>query len=475
MTLTAAQFWISASVLSLAPLPFGSVDLFWVVFWIIPLAIAAMIGTRLEMNSSQSRIFCAFLVVCAIYAVVAAIQSLPFGFDQFGDPMWARTASVLETPAAARLSSRAEIPLVAIGHALLFALSVMNGFMIGLASDGLKRLVRVVRYVVLAYALYGLFALAISPNMILLSPKLAYVGSFTSTFVNHNTAATFVGTGAILWSCAVISALRSLRFISLRLLLVTRTDERLAFKIIGRLIGALVCYFSLILAHSRGGVIALCVGLLLAVLLLFFSKRQWWITLGFAVIAATITAFLISRGGRLASQGFFDDARWLVYRSCLDAVWQRPLLGSGAGTFADVFPSFRSRELSNWGVWEHAHSTPLEMAVEMGLPVAVMVVVAALGALLIVVRAALRSEARTRPLLAGIAAVMALGYAHTTIDFSLQMPGYFILFCMLAGAGVAKAMSPLDAEQPVARPRRALRRAGRVATETNKGPAGLPL
>ncbi len=475
MTLTAAQFWISASVLSLAPLPFGSVDLFWVVFWIIPLAIAAMIGTRAEMNRSQNRVFCAFLAVFAIYAIVTVVQNLPLGFDRLADPMWARMSSVLETPIAMRLSSRAEIPPIAIGHALLFALSVMNGFMIGLAPDGLKRLVRIVRYVVLAYALYGLFALAVSPNLILLAPKLAYVGSFTGTFVNHNTAATFVGTGAILWSCAVVSALRSLRFISLRLLLVARTDEKLAFKIIARLIGALVCYFSLILSHSRGGVIALCLGLLLAILLLFFSKRQWWITLGFAVIAATVAAFLISRGGRLASQGFFDDARWLVYRSCLDAIWQRPLLGSGAGTFADVFPAFRSNELSNWGVWEHAHSTPLEIAVEMGLPIAALVVVAALGALLILIRAALRSDARSRPIFAGVAAVMALGYAHTTIDFSLQMPGYFILFCMLAGAGVARAMSPLGADHSAVKSPRTQRRSSRAVTEPHRRPAGLSL
>lgn len=466
MTLTAAQFWISAAVLCLAPLPFGSVDLFWVVFWIIPLAIAALIGARGDMDSGQNRIFCAFLLFCAIYAVVIAVQYMPLGFDRLGDPIWARMASVLEAPTAARLSTRAEIPPDAVGHALLFALSLMNGFMIGLSPDGLKKLVRVVRYVVLAYALYGLFALAVSPNMILWAPKLAYLGSFTSTFVNHNTAATFVATGAILWSCAVVSAFRSLRFISLRLLLVARADERLAFKIVGRLIGALVCYFSLILAHSRGGVIALCIGLLLAILLLFFRKRQWWITAGFAAIAVMVIAFLISRGGRLASQGFFDDARWLVYRSCLDAIWQRPLLGSGAGTFMDLFPAFRLSELSNWGVWEHAHSTPLEIAVEMGLPVAAMVVVAALAALLMVVRAALRADARSRPLLAGTAAVMALGYAHTTIDFSLQLPGYFILFCMLVGAAVAKAMSPLVVEHSPARSGRTLRRSSQVALKT---------
>ncbi len=51
----------------------------------------------------------------------------------------------------------------------------------------------------LAYVIYGYAALVLTPNMLLWVNKVAYQGSFTSTFVNHNTAATYVGAGAILW------------------------------------------------------------------------------------------------------------------------------------------------------------------------------------------------------------------------------------------------------------------------------------
>ena len=89
------------------------------------------------------------------------------------------------------------------------------------------------------------------------------------------------------------------------------------------------------------------------------------------------TVVLLSGTGRIGSQGLFDDARWSVYGFCIDAIRQRPLLGSGVGTFADLFPSLRTDDFSTWGVWDYAHSTILEIAVEMGIPIAAMVVIAA--------------------------------------------------------------------------------------------------
>jgi O-antigen ligase len=90
-------------------------------------------------------------------------------------------------------------------------------------------------------------------------------------------------------------------------------------------------------------------------------------------------------------------------------------------------------------VWDYAHSTILEIAVEMGIPVAAMVVIAALASLFILARAALRSESRSRRPLAAITGIAVLSYLHSMIDFSLQIPGYLVLFGILLGCGLAKA------------------------------------
>jgi O-antigen ligase len=123
----------------------------------------------------------------------------------------------------------------------------------------------------------------------------------------------------------------------------------------------------------------------------------------------------------------------------VEAIRQRPLLGAGAGTFEGLFPSLRADSFSSGGVWEHAHSTILEIAVEMGIPVAAMVVSAALAPLFILARGTVKSEGRTRRSLAAITGIAVLSYLHSMIDFSLQIPGYLIPFGILLGCGLARA------------------------------------
>jgi O-antigen ligase len=173
------------------------------------------------------------------------------------------------------------------------------------------------------------------------------------------------------------------------------------------------------------------------------GKRRTIIT--FSIVAFGIVMLTVVRLGRIASQGLMDEGRWLVYALSIQEILERPLFGAGLGTFADIFPAIRSRELHSWGVWDYAHSTILETAVEMGIPVAVLIAVGALTSIYIVSRAATRTG-RDQRLLAPIAGVTTLGYLHSVIDFSLQIPGYFILFAVFLGCGLARAVSPHTAE-----------------------------
>ena len=173
-------------------------------------------------------------------------------------------------------------------------------------------------------------------------------------------------------------------------------------------------------------------------------KQRFWRVALFSGLALAILVVLLGRIGRIGSQGLFDDGRWSVYGFCLEAIRQRPLLGAGVGTFADLFPSLRSADFYSWGVWESAHSTILEIAVEMGLPVAAAILIAALASLFILARATIKSEGRSRRLLAAITGIALLTYLHSTIDFSLQIPGYLVLFGILIGCGLARSLSTLQ-------------------------------
>lgn len=442
--LRSIQLWVTIAVSVLAPLFFGSVDLFWVAIWTILLSISVLCGAAgsMEMEAAQSRVLLIFLALCCLYAFVAVAQVLP-AIEGIGDPSWQRANDLLRLNVPPRISSRAEIPLASIGHFLLLVTSFMSGFFIGTSRRSSDILIRFVRYSILLYAIYGLAALIITPNLLLWVPKLAYRGSLTATFVNHNTAATFVGAGAILWFCFAYSSLLSLRFSSLRLLLLAQSQEKLAVRVITRSAGALVCFFALLLTGSRGGLICSCLGLLLAIVLMTANgrKQRFWRVVVAGVIALLIVVALLLRTGRIGSQGLFDEARWSVYGFCLEAIRQRPILGAGVGTFADLFPSLRADDFYSWGVWESAHSTILEIAVEAGLPIAAAIVIAAVASLLILGRAVIRSEGRSRRSLAAITGIALLSYLHSTIDFSLQIPGYLVLFGVLLGCGLALALS----------------------------------
>jgi O-antigen ligase len=452
-TFNSIQLWTTIVVLVLAPLFFGSVDLFWIAVWTILLSFSALCGLAVPMNFEQSRLLSGFLVLCGIYALIAVIQIIPHAVEQLDDPIWRQTNELLGLNTSPRISSRAEISLIAAGHFLLFANSFICGFSIGTSRRNSERLIWFAQYSFVLYVIYGLAAFLLTPDMLLWTNKVAYRGYLTATFVNHNTAATFVGAGAILWFCLAFSSAQSMWFSTIRMLLLFRANEALALKIILRSAAALTCLFALLLTGSRGGLLCSGMGLLVAMILMVVNKWKLprWCILPLAMTAFALIVILANRLGRIASQGFIDDNRLSVYYLSLQAIRERPFLGAGAGTFPDLFPALRNNAISTWGVWDYAHSTILEIAFEMGIPVAAMIAIAALLSVFILLRAAVAtSERADRRVLAAIAGIATLSYLHSTIDFSLQIPGYIIVFGILLGCGLARALAVRAESGPIA-------------------------
>lgn len=443
MKLGTVQLVATVVTLILAPLFFGSVELFWIIVWTVVLSIAALCGLATPLGSAQNRLLLCFFALCSVYLLAATAQVVPHFVDQLNDPGWQHANDLLGIDASSRISNRGEIPPIAAGHFLLFTLSFLNGFYLGKSRRKSEILLRIARYAILAYVAYALTAFVFTPDLLLWAPKLAYVGSLTATFVNRNTAATFLGAGAILWSCHAVSAVQSFGFLSVRQMLLTHSNESVALKIIGRSAATLMCFLAVILTGSRGGLICCCAGLLFATVLMVASRKKAsvWGTGIFASAAFSVLVVTVGQSGRIGSGGLFDEGRWSVYVFCMKAVLQRPYLGTGIGTFADIFPALRGDDFYSLGVWEYAHSTILEIAVEMGIPVAAVVAIAGVASVSILVRGALRSDRRSRRALAGIGGVAVLTYLHSMIDFSLQIPGYFTVFGILLGCGLGMAYS----------------------------------
>ena len=105
-------------------------------------------------------------------------------------------------------------------------------------------------------------------------------------------------------------------------------------------------------------------------------------------------------------------------------------MGIGLGGFEAYFPSQRPASIGSAGIFDRGHSTPLEIAVELGLPVTVL-----LGALVLVFLTMLAVTAmrtRRRDVIASLCVAL-LGLLHSCVDFSLQIPGYAVTYAALDG------------------------------------------
>ena len=90
------------------------------------------------------------------------------------------------------------------------------------------------------------------------------------------------------------------------------------------------------------------------------------------------------------------------------------------------------------GVWDLAHSTPLELAADLGLPLATVIGLAWIVILGVLIRGALRRRRDGIVPLAALAVAL-IGLLHSMVDFSLQIPGYAIVAFAVVGVGLGQS------------------------------------
>ena len=122
----------------------------------------------------------------------------------------------------------------------------------------------------------------------------------------------------------------------------------------------------------------------------------------------------------------------------LEAIGSAPVLGTGYGTFEEVFRFYRTSDVGNF--YLKAHNTYLENALELGIPAAV-ALFAILAGFLALTFVGLRRRRREAvyPCI-GFAATVLVA-AHSTVDFSLQIPAVAATYCLIMGAACGQCWS----------------------------------
>jgi O-antigen ligase len=440
--------WLLFAAAVFAPLPFGSVLPPVVAFWCVVLGVCLVLAPVPSLTGGQLALVGLAAIVIAAYALALHEQLAEHPWFAFAapHPIWREAQAALHTPIVPIISIARNVPWLALGRPLLCALAMICGFLIGADQGRARRLIKLIAWSGAAYAAYAIFARVFDPTHILWQEKRAYLDSVTGTFINRNTAAAYFGSCAIVWSLLFCETLRrdaaagSLDWSAFAAHMISSPSK----KSVVALAMFFLCLAAMFMTGSRAGAILSLFALAIAFLGFFWRdlpRRAGYIGgfLGCVAVALILLQFL---GGdvdaRFDFAGLSDGGRLETYKSTLRMIAEHPWFGTGQGTFAYAFPAYRSSSISIWGVWDMAHNTPLEIAADMGVPVATLVIVGWIAIFAVLVRG---TVIRRRGVLvpAAALAIAILATLHSLIDFTLQIPGYSIVALSLIGAGLAQS------------------------------------
>ena len=301
-----------------------------------------------------------------------------------------------------------------------------------------------------AYAIYGMFLSAIGSGQTMVLDDLVppYQRDVTGGFISKNSFATF--DGIALAACVLL-----LGDVARDTVVATRGIRQLAVTLIQLLLGravflviaAVILFVALALSDSRGGLLSTLGGLLVIFTFGIVSAARrgtmrWAATAFAATLAAMIVLFSISgdslqtRFDQLVETRGQEDLRPVFWDAAIHAIEGYPYLGSGLGTFRDSYNLYADRFEPY--IIDRAHNDYLELALGLGIPMALLCV-GALGWITLICVRGVMTRRRRRLYALGAVSATTIVALHSFVDFSLQMPAVAVLYAVVLGVGLGQA------------------------------------
>lgn len=297
-------------------------------------------------------------------------------------------------------------------------------------------------------AFYGTFMTLAGIEWLLATPKTAYIGDATGTFVNRNSMAGYLEL-TLAAGIGLLLALRDTRPFSwtqlVELLMGPKARLRLAL---------VVMVIALVMTHSRGGNASFFVALLLVGGFFILRNKENRLRNSLILVSLiVIDVLVISQyfglerlkervlntrlsdtviDGEIVQRA--NEIRGDVFLYALPLAQDKPITGQGAGSFEAVFPKYPSEDIRLH--FDLAHNDYIQFAIEYGvlgmLPLAVFVLLALYWAFKALWQQ--RSLYRSGVGFAAAMGIIAL-LTHAMTDFNLQIPANaatFVVMCALA-------------------------------------------
>jgi O-antigen ligase len=311
----------------------------------------------------------------------------------------------------------------------------------------IKQLIIVVMMVGVLESLYGMFEFFSGHHHILNLDGSALISSVTGTFINRNYLAGYLLMVIPLSVGFLFSreATQMNRFMGWRHWLSSLDGKTLliGFSVIVMILG-------LLFTASRMGILSLLLSFSLisflfrnpekgkrsskTVVLIFGLALLWAAWIG---LDAVISRFFS------VSEGFED--RWKVWVNTFQIFKDFPILGSGLGTFVQVFPMYRSFHIT--GLMTHAENDFLQLASDVGLLGIGLLLVTFLFVLFKGV-SRIRSMSYENPKryigIGGLIGILALMF-HSLVERNIQVPSNAFLYTFI-WALVLKISTKVDGQ-----------------------------
>lgn len=353
-----AALGIFALLVVIAPLLFGAVDRYFQVWFVALLAVGMwLVPPAIPKLSPTAKAVLGGLIALILVKEFAPWQL--FGHTKWRDLLTGSYSLALPWSHNPEPGRALDALLVALIAALWFL------WVRTLASDGDNR--TFLRWSLFASAgALAIVCLAVHPDPN--DPFRIYGYRFSQDwtgygpFPNRNHTACFLAMGVLL-GCG---------------LLVNSARHKKQFPAVASFVVLLVVFVALLLSKSRGGLIALAIGMVIYASLILLKARNRASVFGvaggalvFGVVGLAFGAKVLSRFNAAGEGEIPTNIRWEVWKNTLVMWKDAPLFGHGLGTFPQVFPLYQTLNLENQMVI-HPESSWLLWLAELGLvPLAV--------------------------------------------------------------------------------------------------------
>lgn len=290
-------------------------------------------------------------------------------------------------------------------------------------------------------AAYGLFEIFRDNPRILFYKKVYHQNSVSGTFVNRNHLSGYLELIIPLALGLVISRI-DFSFLSQKKWMdrFIHLFRKEAFASLLVTLSVIIMSLGIVFSSSRSGVFLLLFTFLLFIELtvIYFSMSRYrlaWIKkfLKGTFVIVTLLSLFVGMGKtiqRFQLDELLQGGRPIFWSNVTGMIGQFPLLGTGLGTFAAVYPAFE--KVGFPGLLSHAHNDYLEYLSELGL---IGTAILLGGVLFIIVRSFLvwvqRRNAEVKGLgLGGLIALLVM-MIHSITDFNLHIPANALLFSVI--------------------------------------------